>query len=180
MKRVVLGAVCVLWLAMSVQAQIRLDKIGESIDLNRLFGQVLNVKHGFNPKFSVGNVKLPKINQVGELLGMKQNDQINKLFRTFKTGRTVFKVASYAGSAIALYGTIRALDKAASTKDYQGALIGGLSAVGAGLITKLLTKGAAYKAVDLFNGAATRKIKDFLSIQPASSTLGVGLYVKLN
>lgn len=174
--------IILLLLAMSwsAQSQIRFDKLDQVIDLNRLLGQVLDVKRGFNPKFSVGNIKLPKINQVGELLGMKQNDQINKLFRTFKTGRLVFKVASYAGSAVALYGTVRALDKAAKTKDYQGALLGGLSSIGAGLATKLLTKGAAYKAVDLFNGAATRKIKDLLSIQPASSTLGVGLYVKLN
>ena len=79
-----------------------------------------------------------------------------------------------AGSAIGLYGTIRALDKSAATKDYQGAITAGLITAATGLVTKLLTKAAAYKAVDVFNGAVTKKIKDIFSIQPASSTIGMG------
>lgn len=51
--------------------------------------------------------------------------------------------------------------------------------MGTGLIIKFLTKGASYKAVDIFNGIAVKKIKDIFSIGPASNIAGVGLYVKL-
>jgi hypothetical protein len=57
--------------------------------------------------------------------------------------------------------------------------VGGVSTVATGLIVKFLTKGAAYKAVDIFNGIVRKKIKDILSVAPASQTMGVGLYVKL-
>jgi hypothetical protein len=43
----------------------------------------------------------------------------------------------------------------------------------------LLTKAAAYKAVDIFNGVVRKKIGDILSVKPAESSLGVGLFVKL-
>lgn len=157
-------------------AQIDLNKL---LNLNDIVGKVMHVKKGFAPKFSLGNVSIPKITKVGEIFGLKKNDQVNKLFKTFKTGRTVYRVASYAGSAIALYGTIKAIDKASIAKDYKGALIGGLSTIASGLITKFLTKGAAYKATDVFNGIVTKKIKNIFSIQPASSTMGMGVYVKL-
>ena len=48
-----------------------------------------------------------------------------------------------------------------------------------GVVTKILTKKASYKAVDIFNGIVRKKIQDIFSIQPASSTLGIGVYVKL-
>lgn len=160
----------------SVSAQIDLSKI---LNLNDILGKVMHVKKGFAPKFSLGNMSIPKIGKVGEILGLKQNPQINKLFKTFKTGRTVYKVASYAGGAVALYGTIKAIDKASIAKDYKGALAGGLSTIASGVIVKLLTKGASYKAVDIFNGVVKKKIKNIFSIQPASSTMGMGIYVKL-
>jgi hypothetical protein len=47
------------------------------------------------------------------------------------------------------------------------------------VMTKLLIKKASYKRVDIFNGNARNRIQDILSIQPASSNNGVGLYVKL-
>ena len=84
-----------------------------------------------------------------------------------------------AGTAISIYGSIKAIDKATRKQDYQQALIGGLSTIGAGLITKFLTKAAAYKAVDVFNGVVRKKIGDILSVKPAESTLGVGVFVKL-
>ena len=37
-----------------------------------------------------------------------------------------------------------------------------------------------FKAVDIFNGIAARKIKDIFSIKPASNNMGIGLYVKLD
>lgn len=159
-----------------VSAQIDLNRF---LNLNDLAGKMMTVKKGFAPRFSIAKVEIPKIARVAEIFNIKGNAEAIRLFNTFKTGRTIYRVAAAAGGAVAAYGTIRALDKAARTSDYKGALIGGLSTVGAGLLTKLLTKAAAYKAVDVFNGVATRKLKDILSIQPASSMPGMGLYVKL-
>ena len=176
MKKILIIIVLSVFAINNSSAQIDLNKL---LNLNDIVGKVLHVKKGFAPKFSLGNITIPKINKVGEIFGLKQNLQANKLFKTFKTGRTVYKIASYAGSAIALYGTIKAIDKASVAKDYKGALVGGLSTIASGLVTKFLTKGAAYKAVDIFNGVAKRKIKDIFSIQPASSTMGMGVYVKL-
>jgi len=176
MKKIFIILLISVFAGNTVSAQIDLNKI---FNLNDILGKVMHVKKGFSPKFALGNVSIPKIGKVGEILGLKQNPQINKLFNTFKTGRTIFKIASYAGSAIALYGTIKAVDKASVAKDYKGALVGGLSTIASGVITKLLTKGASYKAVDIFNGVVTKKIKNIFSIQPASSTMGMGIYVKL-
>ena len=66
-----------------------------------------------------------------------------------------------------------------STKDYKTALVSGISTISTGLIVKFLTKAASYKAVDIFNGIAIKKIKEIFSIKPASGTMGIGLYVKL-
>lgn len=163
-------------------AQITLDKILDLKKLpsiNDITGKILTVKKGFAPKFSLGKIDIPKVAKVSQIFNVKGNDQAIKLFNTFKTGRTIYRVAAFAGSAIAVYGTVRSLDKAVKRQDYQGALIGGLSTIGAGLITKLLTKAAAYKAVDVFNGVVRKKIGDIISVRPAESTLGVGVFVKL-
>ena len=71
------------------------------------------------------------------------------------------------------------LDNSVKKNDGNAALYSGISAISSGLIVKFLTKGASYKAVDIFNGIAVKKIKDIFSIAPASNTAGVGLYVKL-
>ena len=176
MKNWILMASLILSISGSASAQIDLDKI---LDLGNLLGKTMQVQKGYVPKFSIGNVAIPNINKLGEIFGLKRNQEITKLYKTFKTGRAIYKVAAYAGSAIALYGTIRSLDKSALKQDYQGAIISGLSSIGTGLISKFLTKGASYKAVDIFNGIARKKIKDIFSIQPASSTIGMGIYVKL-
>lgn len=164
-----------LFLSKKSSAQIDLD----NIDINDIIGKVMYVDKGFAPKFALGNTPIQKINKVAEILGLKKNETINKLFNTFKTGRIVYKVAAYAGSAIAVYAIVRKLDKAAKSNDYSGALYSGLGSIGSGLIVKFLTKGASYKAVDIFNGIAAKKIKDIFSIAPASGTAGIGLYVKL-
>ena len=140
---------------------------------------MLDVKRGYAPKFSLGSIPIPKILKVAEIIGFKKNEQAIKLFNTFKTGRTIYRVATYAGSAIAIYSAVKAIDKAAIKADYQKPLIGALTTVGAGLITKFLTKAASYKAVDIFNGIVRKKIKDILSVAPASNTMGMGVYVKL-
>ncbi len=162
----------------SKQSSAQIDL--ENLDLKDIIGRVMNVQHGFAPKFSLGNIRIPKIPKVAEILGLKRNDQVNKLFNTFRTGRTIFQITSYAGSAVALYGVIKAAGDSASRANYKGALIGGLSSALTGVVVKLLTKAASYKAVDIFNGIAARKIRDIFSIQPASNTMGIGLYVKLD
>ena len=111
-----------------------------------------------------------------EILGIKKNETINRLFNTFKTGRIIYKVAAYTGGAIVVYGIVRQISKSSANGT---ALYSGIGAAGSGLIVKFITKGASYKAVDIFNGIATRKIKDIFSIAPATGTAGIGLFVKL-
>ena len=156
-------------------AQIDLN----NIDLRDIIGKVMHVQKGFAPKFALGNTPVQKINKVAEILGFKKNPDVNRLFNTFKTGRIIYKVAAYAGSAVVVYGLVRKLEKSVATSDYSTALYSGIGAVGSGLIVKFLTKGASYKAVNIFNGMAVKKIKDIFSIAPASNTAGIGLYVKL-
>ena len=170
--------IAILFLGISKQSSAQIDL--ENLDLKDILGKVMKVEHGFSPKFFLGNLKIPKIPKVAEILGMKKNPQVDKLFNTFRTGRTIFQITSYAGSAVAIYGIIKAAGDSASRANYKGALVGGLTSALTGVIVKLLTKGAAYKAVDIFNGVITRKIKDIFSIAPASNGMGVGLYVKLD
>src|ERR1043165_4006916 len=75
----------------------------KNFDLKQIFGKVLTVEKGFSPKFYLGKRKIDKIDIVGKILGTKKNSDINRLFRTFKTGRTVYKIAAYAGTAVTLY-----------------------------------------------------------------------------
>jgi hypothetical protein len=157
-------------------AQIDLNHL----DINDILGKVMQVHRGFAPKFSLGNTPIQKINKVAEILGLKRNEEINKLFNTFKTGRTVYKVATYVGGAIAVYGLSRKVANSINSKDYKTALVSGITTISSGLIVKFLTKAASYKAVDIFNGIAVKKIKDIFSIAPASNTMGIGLYVKLD
>jgi len=156
-------------------AQIDLD----NLDINDIIGKVMHVQKGFAPKFSLGNTPIQKINKVAEILGLKRNEEINRLFNTFKTGRTVYKVAAYVGGAVAVYGLSRKAANSINNKDYKTALVSGISTISTGLIVKFLTKAASYKAVDIFNGIAIKKIKEIFSIKPASGTMGIGLYVKL-
>ncbi len=165
-----------IFVSKQTSAQIDLDHL----DLKDILGRVMKVEHGFSPKFYLGNFKIPKIPKVAEILGMKKNSDVNRLFNTFRTGRTIFQIASYAGSAVTLYGVVKSAGDSASRANYKGALVGGLTSVATGILIKLLTKGAAYKAVDLFNGIAMKKIRDIFSIAPASNTAGIGLYVKLD
>ena len=159
----------------NANAQIDLSHI----DLRDIIGKIVHVDKGFAPKFSLGNTPIDKISKVAEILGLKKNEDVNRLFNTFKTGRIIYKVAAFAGSAIAVYAIVRKLDNSLKSKDYSGALYSGIGSVASGLIVKFITKGASYKAVDIFNGIATKKIKDIFSIAPASNTAGIGLFVKL-
>ena len=165
-----------LFACFAASAQQELDL--NNLSLDKILGKVMNVQKGFAPKFSLGNIPIKKIEKVAEILGFKKNDEIDRLFNIFKTGRTIYKIAAYAGGAIAAYGTIRAIDKAAAQSDYKGALISGLSTIATGLLVKLLTKGASYKAVDLFNGIVRNKIKKIFNIGAAPSADGRGMVVK--
>lgn len=156
-------------------AQIDLN----NLDLKDIMGKIVHVQKGFAPRFSLGRTPIQKIEKVQEILGLKQNTEINRLFKTFKTGRIIYKTAAYAGGAIAVYSLVRKVGNSVKSQDYNTVLYSGVSAVGTGLIIKFLTKSASYKAVDIFNGIAIKKIKDIFSIGPASNTAGVGLYVKL-
>jgi hypothetical protein len=153
-------------------AQIDLD----NLDINDIIGKVMHVQRGFAPKFSLGNTPIQKINKVAEILGLKKNETINRLFNTFKTGRIIYKVAAYTGGAIVVYGIVSQISKSSANGT---ALYSGIGAAGSGLIVKFITKGASYKAVDIFNGIAARKIKDIFSIAPATGAAGIGLFVKL-
>lgn len=151
----------------------------KNIDLRDLIGKVMHVEKGFSPKFSLGKTPINNIPKVAEILGLKKNSEVNKLFNTFRTGRAVYKVGSYAGSAVALYGLVKKIDNSVKSQDYNGLLYAGIGTVGAGVIIKLITKGASYKAVSIFNDIAVKKIMDIFSIAPATSTTGIGIYVKL-
>jgi len=164
-----------LFFAEKSSAQVDLN----NLDLKDIIGKVMHVQKGFAPKFSLGRTPIDKVSKVAEILGLKKNDDINKLFKTFRTGRIVYKAAAYTGAAIAVYSLVRKTEKSVKSQDYNGALYSGISAISSGLIVKFLTKGASYKAVDIFNGIAVKKIKDIFSIAPASNTAGIGLYVKL-
>jgi CTP-dependent riboflavin kinase len=175
MKKVIISCFIICMAAANASAQIDFS----NLKLDNILGKVLNVKRGFAPKFSLGKISIPKIAKVAEVIGLKKSTQAIKLFNTFKTGRTVYKIASYAGSAIAAYSAIKAIDKSTLKEDYQKPLVGALSTIATGLVVKFLTKGASYKAVDVFNGVVKKKLKDILSVAPASSTMGMGVYVKL-
>ena len=151
----------------------------KNIDLRSLIGKVMYVEKGFSPKFSLGKTPINNIPKVAEILGLKKNSEVNKLFNTFRTGRTVYKVGTYAGGAVALYGVYKKIDNSVKSEDYDGLLYAGIGTIGTGVIVKLLTKAASYKAVDIFNDIAVKKIIDIFSIAPATSTTGIGIFVKL-
>lgn len=177
----------------SVQAQIKIGDLPIDIDKILRKTNLLTVKKGFNPKFSLGDFQINKVGLFGEkmkgveLLGTifskskREVEQVNKLYKTYKTGLVVFKVLAVAGTAVITYGTIKGLtdQQKFGEGDVKKLLYPALGSIATGVITKILTKTASYKAVDIFNGIASKKIQDIFSIQPASSNIGVGLYVKL-
>jgi hypothetical protein len=169
------------------------------IDLKGLLGKVMTVKQGWAPKFKVGNFDINKIAKVSEIINLKNVSTATKLFNTFKTGRTVYKAGSYVALATSLYSSVKnitassKLDKATvateikkysdQVKSAKGTLIaGGLTAI-TGVVVKLLTKKAASKAADAFNGAVKNKIKDIFSFDAPSANpyanAGIALKIKL-
>lgn len=175
--------------AVKAGAQIDIPKIDiKNFSMDQLLGRVLQVKRGWAPQFFSGKNKIPKINIVRDLLNTKNNSEITKLFSTFKTGRLVYRITNYAGTAIALYGTIKKIseNKDSLAKNAKTLIVSGLSSMSVGTVVKLLTKGASYKAVDLFGGVIKRKLMDIISFDmgPGVNYIGrtnfkAGLYLKL-
>ncbi len=173
-------------------AQVKLEDLKE-FDLGSILGKtkVLKVKKGFNPVFSIGNYqintigilgeKLKGVGILGDILDSKGINKIVSMYKTYKTGLVVYKILSAAGSVVTVISVVKGFadsDKF-DDKTVKKMLYPALSSVATGVITKLLTKAASYKAVDIFNGVVRNKVKDIFSIKPASETLGIGLYVKL-
>lgn len=179
--------------ANNAQAQIKLEDVVGQVNIEDLLGQtkLLKVKKGFSPVFSLGNYqvntvgilgeKLKGINILGDILGKKQVEDIMKMYRTYRTGLVVYKILSSAGTVVAVAGAVKGFSKenGFNTQTVKVMLYPALTSIASGVVTKLITKKASYKAVDVFNGVARKKLKDILSVAPASSTLGLGVYVKL-
>jgi hypothetical protein len=184
-KKIILMLTMVAGMAFSSRAQIDLS----NINLDNILGKVLSVKKGWAPKFSLANVSIPKIAKVGEIINVKNIQTATKLFNTFRTGRTIYKIGAYAGSAVTTYSAIRnAVNNAKTQVDQQlkkglkTTLIAGGATMATGLLVKFLTKAASYKAVDAFNGTVKRKLKDILSFDApeASPYTQAGLALKIS
>ena len=172
--------------------KITLEDI-QNLDITKILGgtQLLKVDKGFNPVFYIGKnqinsvgllgEKIKGINILGDILDSKNVNRVMGMYKTYKTGLVVYKILSSAGTVVTVIGTVKGLTDEDNFNDatVKKMLYPALASVATGVITKLLTKAASYKAVDVFNGVVRNKVKDIFSIQPASSTLGIGLYVKL-
>ncbi len=175
----------------NANAQIKIEDLQNEI--GNLLGQkqLLSVKKGFSPVFKIGNVQVNKVGILGEklkgvaILGDIFNSKgvadIKKLYKTYKTGLVIFNVLAASGTAVAAYSTIRGIssDTKFNSSTVKAMLYPALTSIATSVITKVLTKKASYKAVDIFNGVVRNKIKDILSVKPATQNIGVGLFVKL-
>jgi hypothetical protein len=174
-----------------VCAQIKLEDLPIDIDALLKRTKLLEVKKGFNPVFKIGDFQINKVGLLGEklkgvkLLGeifqKKEGvEDIMKLYKTYRTGLVAYKVLAAGGVALTTYSAVRGLaDNNFTSKDVRRLIYPALGSLATGVITKILTKAASYKAVDIFNGVARKTIKDILSVKPASETMGLGVYVKL-
>ena len=170
-----------------VNAQVKVEdilgKVGEILGKK----EILTVRKGFSPVFLLGNLQINKVGILGEQLkgvevlgnifSSKGVQDITKLYKTYKTGLVVYKVLAAAGTAVAAYSAVKGISS--ENKKIAGTLIPAATSLLTGVIIKVLTKKASYKAVDIFNGVVKKKIKDIFSVAPASSNMGVGVYVKL-
>jgi hypothetical protein len=190
-KILVIAFICCFAFANNTNAQIKLDDIlGQVTDL---LGkkELLSVKKGFSPKFSLGKLQLNKVGILGEqlkgikVLGTifngKRAADITKLYKTYKTGLVVYKILAGAGTVVSTYSAVRGATAEAKFDDkmVKQLLVPALTTLVTGVVTKLLTKKASYKAVDIFNGVVKKKVKDIFNIGASSQGVGVGLYVRL-
>ena len=172
-------------------AQVKLNDLPFDIGSILGKGDILKVKKGFSPVFSIANFRINKVGilgeklkgveKLGEIFHSKGVDQVMKLYKTYKTGLVVFKILAAAGTVLTTYSAVRGIiaENKFNDQTVKHLLLPAIGSVATGVLTKILTKAASYKAVDIFNGVVKRKLKDILSVQPASSTIGLGVYVKL-
>ena len=176
----------------AVNAQVKLDDILGKVNVLLGTKSLLKVKKGFSPKFSLGNLQLNKVGILGEklkgikvlekVLDSKKATQITGLFKTYKTGLVVYKILGSAGAIVSSYSAIKAVAKdggGLTNTEVKQLIWPAVGSLLTGVVTKLLTKKASYKAVDIFNGVVKKKVKDIFNIGAASQGAGIGLYVKL-
>jgi hypothetical protein len=176
--------------ANSTNAQIKVeDVIGK---VTELLGkkELLSVKKGFNPVFSLGRLQINQVGLLGEklkgievlgnILNSKGVQDVTKLYKTYKTGLVVYKILAGVGTAVTAYSTIRGIagTEKFDNKTVRQLLTPAITSVLTGIVTKILTKKASYKAVDIFNGIVKKKVKDIFGVGAASQGLGVAVYVK--
>ena len=185
-------AIATLCFAQQANAQIKIEDL-KDLNIAELLGKakVMKVRKGFSPVFSIGNYqintvgilgeKLKGVGILGEILDKRGVEKIMGLYKTYKTGLVVFKILGAAGTAVTVLSAVKGFtaEQNFNDKTVKQLLYPAVASLLTGVITKVLTKKASYKAVDIFNGVVRNKIKDIFSIQPASATLGLGLYVKL-
>ena len=185
-------AMATLCFAQQANAQIKIEDL-KDLNIAELLGKakVLKVRKGFSPVFSIGNYqintvgllgeKLKGVSILGEILDKRGVEKIMGLYKTYKTGLVVFKILGAAGTAVTVLSAVKGFtaEQNFNDKTVKQLLYPAVASLLTGVITKVLTKKASYKAVDIFNGVVRNKIKDIFSIQPASASLGLGLYVKL-
>lgn len=194
MKKYMLSIILAIGIANNCSAQV-ID--WSKINLNGLVSKVLTVRKGWAPQFTIGTLPIKQISKVATIINLKNVAKATKLFNTFKTGRTLYKIGAYAGLGVSTYSTIKNLvqsNKEATTQALndaraqaiskaQNLMIAGGATIGIGVLVKLLTKQAAYEATEAFNGVVKRKLKDILSLDvPTYSpyiTSGIALKVKL-
>jgi len=191
MKKIIAAILILGMFGGKAQAQIKIDDVLSKVDGLLKGKQLLSVKKGFSPIFSLGSLQLNKVGVLGEKLkgikvlgnifDSKGVQDITKLYNTYKTGLVVFKILAAAGTVAATYSTVRgiAAQNKFNDKTVKALLLPGVTSLLTGVVTKILTKKASYKAVDIFNGVVRKKVKDIFSIAPASSNAGIGVYVKL-
>ncbi len=192
MKKIIITAfIFCLAFASKTNAQVKLDDILGTV--TDLLGkkELLSVKKGFSPKFSLGKLQLNKVGILGEQLkgikvlgtifNSKRAENITKLYKTYKTGLVVYKILAGAGTVVSSYTAVKAATKerGLTNTEVKQLLTPAVTSLLTGVVTKLLTKKASYKAVDIFNGVVKKKVKDIFGIGAASQGAGIGIYVKL-
>ncbi|MFC4262357.1 hypothetical protein ACFOWM_05685 [Ferruginibacter yonginensis] len=190
-KSIICSALFIITMQINVHAQIKVDDVLGKV--TELLGkkEILTVRKGFNPVFSLGKLQINKngllgeklkgVEVLGNIFNSKGINDVTKLYKTYKTGLVVYKVLAAAGTVAATYSTIRgiAAENKFDDKTVKAVLTPAITSILTGVVTKILTKKASYKAVDIFNGVVKRKVKDIFSIAPATNTAGVGIFVKL-
>lgn len=191
MKKIAMAAFAFLFLFVKANAQINAEDILQKA--TELLGrkELLTVKKGFSPVFSLGKLQINKVGVLGEQLkgiGVLGNifdskgiQDVTKLYKTYKTGLVVYKILAGAGTVITTYSAIRGIagNEKFDNKTVRQLLTPAITSVVTGVVTKILTKKASYKAVDIFNGVVKKKVKDIFGIGAASQGVGMAVYVKL-